>query len=60
MTPSRHGGSVEVPVEAVLSEDPDLHLVWASMEGWYTAHPCDTSHSQRALQSHGHAVPYNP
>lgn len=39
-SPDRHGGSVEVPVEAALSDDPELALAWADMNAWHEAHPC--------------------
>lgn len=39
-SPDRHGGSLPVPVEALLSDDAELALAWADMEAWEKAHPC--------------------
>lgn len=38
---NRHGAALPVPVEALLSPDPDLWLVTADMRAWLEAHPCE-------------------
>jgi hypothetical protein len=40
-SPDRHGGSVPVPVEAALTDDPELALAWADLDVWAEAHPCE-------------------
>lgn len=35
-----HGAPSLVPVEALLSDDPELALVTADMDVWAAAHPC--------------------
>jgi hypothetical protein len=40
-SPGTHGGSVETPIEAALSDDPELALAWADMAAWHEAHPCE-------------------
>jgi hypothetical protein len=41
VTPDRHGGSVPIPAEALLADDPDLALATADLHAWAAAHPCD-------------------
>jgi hypothetical protein len=38
--PARHGGAVEVPLEALADPDPELALARADMGAWSDAHPC--------------------
>ena len=35
-----HGHSTPVPLDALLSDDPDLWLATADMRVWSEAHPC--------------------
>ncbi len=37
----RHGAPAPVPVEALLTDDPDLWLVTADMHAWSESHPCE-------------------
>lgn len=39
-TPQTHGGSVLVPVESLLANDPELALARADMAAYHEAHPC--------------------
>jgi len=38
---NRHGDPLPVPIEALLSVDPELHLVTADLRAWVDAHPCE-------------------
>jgi hypothetical protein len=37
----RHGDPQGVNVTVWLGDDPELGLVWADMDAWAEAHPCD-------------------
>jgi len=38
----RHGQpDSPVPVDVFLSDDPDLAMVFADMDAWMDAHPCE-------------------
>ena len=38
---NRHGEPLPVPLDALLADDSELHLVTADMHAWLDAHPCD-------------------
>ena len=39
---ARHGQPANpVPLDVFLSDDPDLAMVFADMEAWMDAHPCE-------------------
>lgn len=38
---SGHGAQSPVPLEALLSDDPELELVTANAHEWSEAHPCE-------------------
>lgn len=38
---SGHGAQSPVPLEALLSDDPELELATANAHEWLEAHPCE-------------------
>jgi len=40
-TPKRHGGTIHVPLEALLTPDPELRLVWAPLAETGVVMPCE-------------------
>lgn len=36
----RHGLEAEIPLEALLSDDPDAMMVFANMSAWVEVHGC--------------------